>query len=29
LKLNARKRAEAEHTWNHRFTAVFNKLFGQ
>jgi spore maturation protein CgeB len=29
LKLNARKRAEAEHTWNNRFTAVFNKLFGQ
>lgn len=28
MKLNARKRAETDHTWNSRFTAVFDKLFG-
>ncbi|MEI6059573.1 MAG: glycosyltransferase [Bacteroidota bacterium] len=28
IKQNARKRAAADHTWNNRFTAVFDKLFG-
>ena len=28
MKQNARKRAETDHTWNNRFTAVFNELFG-
>lgn len=28
MKQNARKRAESEHTWNTRFTKVFQKLFG-
>ena len=29
MKQNARRRAEAEHTWNNRFTSVFRKLFGR
>ena len=28
MKQNARRRAEADHTWNNRFSAVFGKLFG-
>ena len=28
MKHNARKRAEAEHSWHHRFSAVLGKLFG-
>jgi spore maturation protein CgeB len=28
MKQNARKRAEADHTWNNRFNVVFGKLFG-
>jgi hypothetical protein len=28
MKENARKRAEADHTWMHRFNKIFNSLFG-
>jgi hypothetical protein len=28
MKLNARVRAESEHTWTNRFEKVFDKLFG-
>ncbi|MFZ4546057.1 MAG: glycosyltransferase family protein [Bacteroidales bacterium] len=28
MKSNARKRSEAEHTWNNRFSAIFKELFG-
>ncbi len=28
MKMNARRRAEAEHTWNKRFKEVFEKMFG-
>jgi hypothetical protein len=28
MKQNARRRAEADHTWNNRFNVVFGKLFG-
>jgi hypothetical protein len=27
MKENARRRAESEHTWMHRFTTIFNRLF--